>query len=302
MINRRNFILASLGLTTSPYSLFAKNTIKNAHIVIVGAGWGGLSFAKTLRYLDKDCKITIIDKQNSFISCPISNWVIGQIKNMQDITFSTTNFIENNKINYIKKEVSFIDFSNKKVHFNKENISYDKLVLSPGVEMDYDSIIGLKKAYDGNNVLSAWKAGKETISFSNRVRELRDGENIVISIPLSPYRCPPGPYERASLLADYIKTKNLKCKVIVLDANQKIISKGSLFKKAWDDFYDNIIEYHSDKKVLEIDNKEKKILTDFDEYKYDIANIIPAQRAPYLLKNSGLVEVQKLILMIFHPQ
>ena len=106
MINRRNFILASLGLTTSPYSLFAKNTIKNAHIVIVGAGWGGLSFAKTLRYLDKDCKITIIDKQNSFISCPISNWVIGQIKNMQDITFSTTNFIENNKINYIKCFIS----------------------------------------------------------------------------------------------------------------------------------------------------------------------------------------------------
>ena len=125
---------------------------------------------------------------------------------------------------------------------------------------------------------------------SKMVKNIEDGKNVVISIPLSPYRCPPGPYERASLIADHIKTYKIRSKVIVLDANQKIISKGSLFKKAWDDYYRDIIEYYQDSRVVEINGEEKKIYTDFDEYKYDIANIIPEQQAPNFLKISGLVE------------
>ena len=290
MINRRDFLLGGIALSNGFSFVHAKNISNNAHVVIIGAGWGGLSFAKTLRYLDKNCKITIIDKQNKFVSCPMSNWVIGQIKNMSDITFSFEDFARNQEIQVINDEVKLIDTFKKKISLKKYTLNYDKLVISPGIEMNIDSVIGLKEAYDGKRVLSAWKAGKETSVLSKMVKNIVDGQNIVISIPLSPYRCPPGPYERASLIADHIKTNKISSKVIILDANQKIISKRNLFKKAWDDYYKDIIEYYPDSRVIEINGKEKKVYTDFDEYKYDIANIIPKQQAPNFLKTSGLVE------------
>ena len=167
------------------------------------------------------------------------------------------------------------------------------MVLSPGIEFNYNSIEGLSNAYDGNKVLSAWRAGNETSVFSNNIKKLGDGENIIISIPLSPYRCPPGPYERASLIADHIKSKRLRSRVIVLDANQKIISKGNLFKKAWQKYYKDIIYYYPDSKVISINPKEKTVFTDFDTYKYDIANIIPQQKCSSLLETSELIEKNK---------
>ena len=141
------------------------------------------------------------------------------------------------------------------------------------------------------NVLSAWKAGKETNFLAKKVSGIQDNENIIITIPLSPYRCPPGPYERTSLIADYIKRNKIKSKVIVLDANQKVVSKGKLFKEAWKNRYENIIAYYSDNQVRSIDVKEKKIFTDFEEFNFKIANIIPDQKAPELLVKAGLIAV-----------
>ena len=293
MINRRNLILAGLGFSSFPSLVSAKKISKSAHIVIVGAGWGGLSFAKTMRYLDKNCKITIIEKNKQFISCPISNWVIGQVKGMEDITFSFENLGKFYDIELLNDEVKFINYSKKTLHLKDNVINFDKLVLSPGIEFNYNSIEGLSNAYDGNKVLSAWRAGNETSVFSNNIKKLGDGENIIISIPLSPYRCPPGPYERASLIADHIKSKKLRSKVIVLDANQKIISKGNLFEKAWHKYYKDIIYYYPDSKVISINAETKTVFTDFDSYKYDIANIIPQQKCSSLLETSELVEKNK---------
>ncbi len=293
MINRRDFLLSVSLLPSYISSALSKNISKNAHVVIIGAGWGGLSAAKTLRYLSEDLKITVIEKENKFISCPISNWVIGQIKNIKDITFSFKNFIKYQNINFINDELVYIDASKKLLFLKNKKIRYDKLIISTGIEMDFKSIQGLEKAYDGKEVVSAWKAGKETIDLATRIANLENGNDVIISIPLSPYRCPPGPYERASLIADHIKNKKLNSKVIILDANQKIISKGSLFKKAWDDYYKGIIEYHSDSRVIEINAQEKKVLTDFEEFNYHTANIIPEQRAPNILKDSGLIEENK---------
>ena len=293
MINRRDFLLSISLLPSYISSALSKNISKNAHVVVVGAGWGGLSAAKTLRYLSEDLKITVIEKENKFISCPISNWVIGQIKDIKDITFSFKNFIKYQNINFINDELVYIDASKKLLFLKNKKIRYDKLIISTGIEMDFKSIQGLEKAYDGKEVVSAWKAGKETIDLAKRIANLENGNDVIISIPLSPYRCPPGPYERASLIADHIKNKKLNSKVIILDANQKIISKGSLFKKAWDDYYRGIIEYHPDSKVIEINAEEKKVFTDFDEFNYHTANIIPEQRAPNILKDSGLIEENK---------
>ena len=293
MINRRNFIKSSLLLSTSITPVRYIHASNNAHIVIVGAGWGGLSAAKTLRTLNKSIKITVIEKQKYFKSCPISNWVIGNIKDMNDITFSYSDFIKNNNINFLYETVDNIDINRKIIKLNNSTVKYDKLILSPGVELEYEKVLGLKNALKTNNVFTAWKAGEETKLFSNQITKLQYNEKVIITIPLSPYRCPPGPYERASLIADYIKKNNLKSKVLVLDANQKIISKGKLFSKAWNELYSDIIEYKPDSNVIEIDPKEKKVITDFDEYKFDIANIIPPQKASNLLKKVGLIENNK---------
>ena len=293
MISRRTFLKSSIFFSSTLIPINSLRATKNAHVVIIGAGWGGLSAAKTLRNLNKSVKITIIEKEKNFKSCPISNWVIGQIKGMKDITFSYDLFIKNNNINFITDNVSEIDTVKQLIKINDNNINYDKLIVAPGVKLEYEKIIGLTDALDSNSVYTAWKAGEETRLLSNQVKNIEDNNKIIITIPLSPYRCPPGPYERASLIANYIKKNNIKSKVLVLDANQKIVSKGKLFKKAWAELYPDIIEYKIDSKINEINLKEKTVFTEFDEYKFDLANIIPPQRAPDLLKYAGLVEDQK---------
>ena len=162
------------------------------------------------------------------------------------------------------------------------------MILSPGIQLDFSNIDGYKSGFS-KSIFTAWKAGSETLDFSEEIR-IENGDNIIISIPLSPYRCPPGPYERTSLIADHIKKNKINAKVIVLDANQKVVSKGSLFKKAWNELYKNIIFYYSDSQIRAIDNKERLVYTDFEEYHFKTLNIIPPQRAPNLLFDAGLIQ------------
>ena len=209
MISRRTFLKSSLFFSSTLIPMNSLKAAKNAHVVIVGAGWGGLSAAKTLRNLNKSVKITIIEKEKNFKSCPISNWVIGQIKDMKDITFSYELFIKNNDINFITDSVSNIDTTKQSITLKDTKIRYDKLIVSPGVKLEYEKIIGLTDALGSNSVYTAWKAGEETRLLSNQVKNIEDNNKIIITIPLSPYRCPPGPYERASLIANYIKKYNI---------------------------------------------------------------------------------------------
>ena len=288
-LNRRDFLIGSTISMASVSKVLSQNIAKKSHIVILGGGWGGLSAAKTVRALNNEVKITLVEKQTNFISCPMSNWVIGQIKEMNDISFSYEKFIKNNNIEIVFDKVHRINLDKKNVETSNVTIEFDKLILSPGIELDYSNIEGYSGIQDGN-VLSAWKAGKETNVLAKRISEIQDNDNIIITVPLSPYRCPPGPYERTSLIADYIKRNNINAKVIVLDANQKVVSKGSLFKSAWEDLYNDIIIYYTDNQIRSIDYKQKKIFTDFEEFDYKIANIIPNQKAPDLLLKAGLIK------------
>ena len=185
-------------------------------------------------------------------------------------------------------EVQYIDINKKNIKTKETKFDFDKLILSPGIHLDYSSIEGFKNTND-ISLFTAWKAGNETKSLANRVKNLQNNDNVVITIPMSPYRCPPGPYERTSVIADYIKTNNIKAKITLLDSNQKIVSKGNLFVKAWTERYKDIISYYADNQIRAVDIKEKKIYTDFEEFHYTIANIIPKQRAPELLVKAGLV-------------
>ena len=262
-------------------------------VVVIGGGWGGLSAAKTIKLLSPEVEVVIIEKEKVFRSCPISNWVIGQIKTMEDITFSYETLQKRYDIKFIHDIASSVDIEKKIVKTEGIILNYDKLVLSPGIELDYSSIENWRPDYS-DIFPAAWKAGRETQLLANKIKNMRNGGVVAVSIPLSPYRCPPGPYERISLIASYIKNNKPGSKLIVLDANQKIVSKGKLFKKAWDNMYKDIIEYRPDSKVVKINPNEHILSTDFDDVKCDVANLIPPQKAPKLLRETGLIKEKEI--------
>ena len=293
-MNRRFLLknMRNIGFASSllPFINISNSKAKNVgRVVVLGAGWGGLSAAKTIKQISPNVEVVIIDKKREFISCPMSNWVIGQLKSMEDITFSFDNLKSKYSINFIHEEAINIDPSKKIIKTDKQEISYDKLILSPGIELNYSSIENWNKS-SFNNFPSAWKAGNETKLLSDKVKNLSNGGVVAISIPLGPYRCPPGPYERASLIASYLKKYKKNTKLIILDSNQKIVSKGVLFKEAWDEFYSDIIEYRPNSGVIGVDNINNKFITDFEDLRCDVANLIPSQRAPKFLKENGLIE------------
>ena len=290
-MNRRNLLKKMRN-----YSLFSSllpimdisiaNTKSPGKVVILGAGWGGLSAAKTIKKISPEVEVVIIDVRKQFVSCPMSNWVIGQLKSIDDITFNFDTLQNKYSIKFIHETAINIDPDKRLIITDKQKLTYDKLILSPGVQLDYSSVENWDDSYKVD-FPAAWKAGAETTLLSNKIKNISNGGVVGISIPLSPYRCPPGPYERASLIASYLKKYKKNTKLIILDANHKIVSKGALFREAWDELYADIIEYRPNSGVVGVD-KNNIFMTDFEHIKCDVANLIPAQRAPNLLKKSGL--------------
>jgi sulfide dehydrogenase [flavocytochrome c] flavoprotein subunit len=292
-MNRRNLLkrMRNFSLFSSflPFMDIADSNAKSAgKVVILGAGWGGLSAAKTIKKISPEVEVMIIDSNKKFVSCPMSNWVIGQLKNIDDITFNFDTLKNNYGIQFIHETAINIDPDKKIIITDKQNIIYDKLILSPGVQLDYSSIENWNEKYR-EDFPAAWKAGKETILLSKKIKNLQNGGVVAISIPLGPYRCPPGPYERASLIASYLKKNKKNTKLIILDSNQKIVSKGGLFKEAWEDLYPDIIEYRPNSGVVGVNKSSSTFITDFEDIKCDVANLIPSQKAPDFLKEAGLI-------------
>jgi len=292
-MNRRNLLKRmrnySLFSSLIPFmDIAASNAKSSGKVVILGAGWGGLSAAKTIKKISSEVEVIIIDSNKEFVSCPMSNWVIGQLKNIDDITFNFDSLKNNYGIKFIHETAINIDPEKNIIITDKQNITYDKLILSPGIQLDYSSIENWNENYI-EDFPAAWKAGKETILLANKIKNLKNGGVVAISIPLGPYRCPPGPYERASLIASYLKKNKKNTKLIILDSNQKIVSKGTLFMEAWEDLYPDIIEYRSNSGVVGVDKSSSTFMTDFEDIRCDVANLIPSQKAPNFLKDAGLI-------------
>ena len=167
-------------------------------------------------------------------------------------------------------------------------VSYDRLVLSPGVDFMWDEIPGLKSAEAQSKILHAWKAGPQTVALRQQLESMKDGGVYAISIPKAPYRCPPGPYERACLVANYFKQSKTKSKVIILDANEDVMSKKGLFTKAWGDLYKGIIEYRNNSEVKDVEVATNTAVLEFDKFKADVLNVIPPHRAGDIAHKSGI--------------
>ena len=258
-------------------------------VVVVGGGWGGNTAAKYIRMQDPSIEVVLIERGAEFRSCPISNWVIGGLKTMDDITVSYDGLASRHGVKLVTDTVTGIDTAAQTVSVASGGfIAYDRLILSPGITLRSSEIEGLSDA-PADAFPAAWKAGPETQMLRDQLQAMPAGGTVALSIPLSPFRCPPGPYERISLIADYLKNNKPGSKIVVFDANAKIVSKGKLFQAAWDDFYADVIDYRTDQNVVRVDPATKTLYSDFDEVSADVANVIPSQQANALVHQAGLV-------------
>eukprot|EP00825_Cyclidium_porcatum_P010162 TRINITY_DN151_c0_g5_i1.p3 TRINITY_DN151_c0_g5~~TRINITY_DN151_c0_g5_i1.p3 ORF type:complete len:426 (+),score=89.83 TRINITY_DN151_c0_g5_i1:3909-5186(+) len=291
LMKRRDFLKvgAAAGAMASLYGCAGGNKA-SGHVVVVGGGYGGATIAKYLRmWSEGGVQVTLVERNPTFISCPISNLVIGGTKTMEDITISYEGLRSKWGVRVIQDDVVAVDAAKKAIALKGgSTLSYDRLVLSPGVDFMFDQIPGLNNAEAQSKILHAWKAGAQTVALRKQLESMKDGGTYAISIPKAPYRCPPGPYERACLVADYFKKSKPKSKVVILDANEDVMSKKGLFTKAWTDLYKGMIEYRNNSEVKDVEVGTNTAVLEFDKFKADVLNIIPPHRAGDIAAKSGI--------------
>ncbi len=259
-------------------------------VVVIGGGYGGTIAAKYIRMMDKSIEVVLIERNDHFVSCPFSNLYLGGIlKDLSPLTIKYDKLAANHGIKVLQAEVTAIDAAAHTVVTSKGTLKYDRLVVSPGVDFRREEVKGYDKAAE-EIMPHAWKAGPQTVLLRKQLEAMKDGGTVVMSAPLAPFRCPPGPYERASMIAYYLKQHKPKSKLILLDANPSIVSKGPLFTKGWKKHYDGMIEYRGAKKVTEVDVKNKTVIIEgIEDVKGDVVNLIPPQRAGDIAVAAGLV-------------
>ena len=298
-LNRRQILLASVAGTTASLAGCASVVTGKpiARVVVIGGGFGGATAAKYIRLWEPRIEVTLVERNPEFISCPIRNLVVAGYRQLSEITLPYDGLAKHG-VKLVRDEATAIDFEKKQVRLARgDTLSYDRLVVAPGIDVQFDKIPGLQQAHQSGRVLHAWKAGQETLALRAQLQALPDGGVFAISIPKAPYRCPPGPYERASVVAAYFKQYKPRSKVLVLDANPDLVSKKGLFLKAWDDLYKGIIEYRPNAEVVEFDVRGNVAKGQVEDYKADLFNIIPPQQAgriaqPLITVNNQWVGVE----------
>jgi NADPH-dependent 2,4-dienoyl-CoA reductase/sulfur reductase-like enzyme len=297
VITRRHFLTvggtglvwAGLGAGCAPSMKGDFRPKTRRRVVVVGGGWGGATAAKYVRLADPSVEVVLFEPSRTFVSCPFSNLVLSGVRTIESMTFDYGG-LRRHGVDVIHESVNAIDPAARRVRVGEGYLEYDRLIVSPGVEFQWEQVEGLAQNQD--KVLHAWKAGPQTVELARQLAAMPDGGVFVLAIPPAAFRCPPGPYERACQVAWYLKTRKPKAKLIVLDANQNIISKTGLFRAAWKD-YPNL-EYRASSKVTKVDPGQREVTTDFgDKVKYDVVNLIPPQRAGTIAVLADLAGVDK---------
>lgn len=306
-LDRRSFIkvlgsasgLALAGCATQGPAVSAGSAAEimpktTRRVVVVGGGYGGTIAAKYIRMMDKSIEVVLVEKNDHFVSCPFSNLYLGGLlPDLSSLTIKYDKLAANHGIKVVQAEVTGIDAAAHTIQTNKGTLKYDRLVVSPGIDFRTEEIEGYNDKTP-ELMPHAWKAGPQTILLRKQLVDMKDGGTVVLGVPLSPFRCPPGPYERTSMIAHYLKAHKPKSKIIVVDANPDIASKGALFRKGWKKYYDGMIDYRKASKVTAINSANKSVLIEgLDEVKGDVVNLIPPQRAAKIAQKAGLVGPDK---------
>ncbi len=265
-----------------------------AKVVVIGGGYAGATAAKYLRmWSNGSIDVTMVEPNPAFVSCPLSNLVVAGMKDMKDITTPYDNLTQRHGVKVVRDMVTGIDAKNKKVKLaGGSELAFDRVIVSPGIDFMYDALPGLNNADAQAKIVHAWKAGPQTATLRKQLEAMPDGGVVAIAVPPSPYRCPPGPYERASVIADYLKRNKPRSKVLVLDPHKDVVAKGKLFKAAWAEKYQGILEFRPNHKLMDVDvaGNTLKFETN-DDVKADVLNVIPAMKAGGIARSAGLANV-----------
>ena len=294
-LKRRNFIkLGGISLIAGGAALGAPNIVLGAtrKVVVIGGGAGGTIAAKYIKKADSSIDVTLIETNKTYHTCFMSNEVIGGNRKIETLRYEYEG-LKKHGINVIHSSASAIDVDNKKVvTADGVTLGYDRLVVSPGISLKMAAIEG----YDEESALvmpHAWKAGPQTSRLRKQLEDMNNGGVVIIAPPNNPFRCPPGPYERVSQIAYYLKQSKPKSKILILDAKDKF-SKQSLFTQGWKARYDGMIDWvpgtDTGGGVTSVSAKEMIASTDFEDFKGDVINVIPPQEAGLIAQSSGLAD------------
>lgn len=269
----------------------ARNHRSLGRVVVIGAGFGGATAAKYLRkWSEGSIDVVLIERNRQFVSCPASNEVIAGNRAYDTLVHAYDGLQKNWGVRVVHAEVTAVDSEKRKVRTDRgEEFDYDRLVLSPGIDFNFAAIAGYDETAR-QSILHAWKAGPQTLALRQQLLDLDDGGTVVLSIPKAPYRCPPGPYERASQIAHYLKSHKPRSKILVLDANEKIISKTKLFAEHWAADYRGILEYQPNWQATELSAASRTLTNEIgDRVRGDVINLIPPQTAGKIAHRIGVV-------------
>lgn len=290
-MQRRSFLqAAAAAMLLSPTAVRAQ---AQAQVVVIGGGFGGATTIRYLREFAPRARIILIEPGSEFIACPMSNRTLHGMMSLRDLARPYAEFAARHGIEWVRDTAQAIDPSRREVILSGgKKIAYDRLVVAPGVDFIYQALPGLESAAAQQLVPHAWKAGDQTINLRNQLHALPDGATIAMHVPKVPYRCPPGPYERASLIAYYLKSNRPKSKLLLFDANPDIQSKRDLYLAAWKAHYPNLLQYIPNADIASVDAKGRVV--DFSvqgKVRADLWNIIPPQRAGGIARTAGLASV-----------
>jgi sulfide dehydrogenase [flavocytochrome c] flavoprotein chain len=289
--NRRQFVAAGAAAGASavlPRPLLAQGA--QPKIVVIGGGFAGLTAARMAKRYDPKLDVTVVEPNPIYAACPFSNDVIAGLRDIKEQLFGYGK-IGSDGPTVALTSATGVDATARTVTLaNGSRLSYDRLVLAPGIDLRFDALPGYDQAA-AERMPHAWKAGEQTLLLRRQIEAMDDGGVVIIVSPQNPYRCPPGPYERASLIAWYLKNKKPRSKIIILDAKDAF-SKQRLFQNAWKELYPNLewVSLSMGGKVASVDPATNTIATDFDKHKADVANVIPPQKAGRIAEIAGATD------------
>ncbi len=291
--------MQSLAIGALPLGACQTLSLKNAkaHVVVVGGGFGGATAAKTLRLLDSNMRVTLIEPKTHYLTCPGSNGVFAGLTDLDKLTVDYQALHNQYGVERIVDRVNEIRAAHRQLTLaGGQSIAYDRLILSPGIAFRWDAIDGYNQE-TAKTFPHAWQAGPQTALLNQQLQNLRQGGVVLIAAPPDPYRCPPGPYERASMMAWWLKQHNPRAKILILDPKRSF-SKQALFEAGWAKHYgygtaDSLIEWHclADNPITQLDANSNTLVTDFgDRFSGDVLNIIPPQTAANVALENGLTD------------
>ena len=296
--SRRQFIkAASAAVSVAALSgnALAANKKSIGRVVVIGGGYGGATAAKYLRmWSEGRIEVTLIERNKEFVSCPMSNEVLAGYRNFDTLRHGYDGLKKNWGVKLVHASVTAIDVEKKRVKTDHGGeFAFDHVIVAPGIDFMFDQIAGYNDAAR-EKILHAWKAGPQTLALRKQLEAMPDGGVYALTIPKAPYRCPPGPYERACLIASYLKTNKPKSKVLVLDANDKIQSKQKLFQDVWQADYKDVIEYQPNWNAVSVDAAQNSVTNELgDSVKAAVLNVVPPHRAGDIAQSAGLINVNQ---------